>query len=120
MCDEKTSIMNNEVVIFKDSNGRMQVKPDYVFLKKQGTVKVFAVNTDALLIVSGPAFEVVEKDRCISGRYIEIPAGKRKVIKLKEPDEVSCGEHPYSVYFPENREFIKGNSPPSFVIVDDP
>lgn len=115
-----TTIMSNEVAIFKDTNGNIKVVPDYVFFKKQGVVKFFAVNTTVLIIISKLEIEVKEKPNAAAGQYIEIPAGKKMVVKLKNPGDDTNGEYPYAVFCPDTGEFLKGNSPPSMIIIDDP
>ncbi len=115
-----TTIMSNEVAIFKDTNGNIKVVPDYVFFKKQDQVKFFAVNTTVLIIISKLEIEVNEQPNAAAGQYIEVKAGKKMVVKLKKASEVPNGEYPYAVFCPDTGEFLKGNSPPSMIIIDDP
>lgn len=119
------SLMNNEVAIFEDRNGNLKVVPDYVFLKKdkKSHVKFFAVNVDVAILVPKVKLSVGDR-KCYDDdeqdySSFQIKAAKKKTVRFDVLPEESK-EYPYMVHNLKTGETIKGNSPPSMIVIDDP
>ena len=94
----------NKILIFRDSDNKLKVTPDYVHLKRSGTLEVYAINVDATI------------DSSILG-IVEVEAGQMARLSLVNAD-TSADSYPYTVR--SGNDAVVGNSPPAIVVGDDP
>jgi hypothetical protein len=122
MDKDQTTIMNSEVAIFRDSKGEFKVVPDYVFLKKKAYIKFFAVNINVIVIVPKVKLKNGKENFCENNEQFyssfQVKKGEQKIIRLKE--NIESGEYPYIIHCLDTGQTIKGNSPPSMIIIEDP
>lgn len=118
------TIMNNEVAIFRDAKGELKIIPDYIFFKKTSFVKFLAVNINVVVMVPNLKLREGKRDFCEKTEPLyssfQVKKGQLKKVYLKEKSKTDSGEYPYIVHCIESGETIKGNSPPSMIVIEDP